>query len=195
VFVRLIWFRAPTSTWSVDGDVSVFDSIRRAFHNIVQSRTAASEFTQKIDQLQSGIRALPLEQARSAAEAALADSTRFHVEASLPDGTELSELAPDLRAFFERYARVASLGAFISELGHHTIRPSCVLNGYIAIGTHVEHTELAARPGDETIWVLAEDVPPEDAVEESFPSIYHYLLFVDQFTRAVDEEASQRQRD
>lgn len=166
----------------------MFESIRRAMQKLTERWATGGEFGQRMEQLRGEIRALPLEEARSAAEAALSDPTKFQrAEKHPPSSTDISELALELRSFFERYARVASRGACIAELDRQQIRASQILDGYITIGIHVEHTELAVKPGDETIWVLADDVPSEEAVEDDFPSIYHYLLFVDRFTSAVDE--------
>jgi hypothetical protein len=166
----------------------MIEKIRRALQKLAANWAADGEFLQKIEQLKGEIRELSLEEAKAAAEAALSNPARFdRVEAHTPSSANMSELAPELRSFFERYARVASQGAFIAELDSQQIRPSAILSGYIAIGIHVEHTELAIKPGEEGIWVLADDVPSEEALEDFFPSVYHYLLFVDRFTIATEE--------
>ena len=51
--------------------------------------------------------------------------------------------------------------------------------GYLGLGPSEEHTHLAVRAGDESIYVIADDVPPEQRIDRVFATVYHWILWLE----------------
>ena len=85
---------------------------------------------------------------------------------------------PALGEFFHVIQRVEVPGreecADISELQPVEWAPE-----HLYLGIDGEHTHLAVRAGDESIYVLTDAVPDEDRVESVFGSIYHWVLWLE----------------
>ena len=122
--------------------------------------------------------ALPDTEARAEAERVLATPRFLRVTRWQSPPLPRVELAPSLSEFFRVMQRVEVPDreecADIAELGPLEWAP-----GYLYLGTDGEHTHLAVRPGDESIYVLTDDVPEEDRVESVFSSIYHWVLWLE----------------
>jgi hypothetical protein len=131
-----------------------------------------------LEEIRKQISSLPLQDARATAEHALRDPVRFECAEEAWDGGEIElGLPPLVRQFFGQYLSVVSLSTS-AELCRDGIAPVAADSKYLRIGADGEHTHLAVLPGEETVYVLADDVPAEEQVEDTFPSIYHYLAFL-----------------
>ncbi|MBI3947264.1 MAG: hypothetical protein HY321_15165 [Armatimonadetes bacterium] len=140
--------------------------------------------------VESRVLGLTPEEARRQAEALLADPSRFECELGSP-GPEarslIAPLGPGLRSFLETRVRIRSAGAAVA-VGSAFVRRSRALPEFVTIGCPgPEHTELAARPGEETVYVLVDDVPPDDRQEETFPTIYHCILYEEGLREALEQ--------
>ena len=53
----------------------------------------------------------------------------------------------------------------------------------IWLGQDSEHTHLVAKPNEDTLYIVADDVPKAKQIEDQFPSIYHYIVFMNRRSR------------
>jgi len=122
------------------------------------------------------IKALPLAEAKAAAERLLADPTLFAVRKSPAGGdTDLSVLSPLLREFFSQFESVEAQRGDL-RLDRRALRPSRLDSRYITLGSDIE-TEIAAMPGRDAVYQLDGFEPPVFESEPS-PSIYHYIVMM-----------------
>jgi hypothetical protein len=138
----------------------------------------AERYAQALAAYEEELAALSAPDAHMAAERVLAKPRFIRVVrwGALP--TRRPEFAPALRAFFERIQRVeVPRGEQRADVAE--IEPLEWAPGYLRLGTDSEHTHLAIRPGDEAIYVLADDVPSADRVESVFATIYHWVLWLE----------------
>ena len=139
---------------------------------------AAELYVQAIGVYERELAALTAAEAQAAAEQVLAAprfirATPWH-DAPRPQ----TELAPTLREFFHRIRRVeGSNGDRYADIAE--LEPLEWAPGYLRLGTDVEHTHVAIRPGDESIYVLADDVPSDERVESVFATVYHWILWLE----------------
>jgi hypothetical protein len=126
------------------------------------------------------VRQIPLDEAVKQAELLLSDPARFQCSESplARDGAAASGLPRTARTFFERYDRVASLFSG-TELARDEIGPSTVAPGFTRVGNETEHTEVAVKTGEDTVYILADDVPTEIVIESTYPTLYHYIIAID----------------
>lgn len=138
----------------------------------------AERFAQALAACEQELAALSALDASASAERVLA-SPRFirAVSWSTPPAPR-QELAPALRSFFSRVRRVELPGGE-PHADAATIEPLGWAPGYLKLGTVDEHTHLAIRPGDESIYILADDVPGADRVESVFATVYHWVLWLE----------------
>jgi hypothetical protein len=138
----------------------------------------AERYSQALRAYEGELAALTPDEARAAAERLLAAprfirTTPWH-DAPPPH----TELAPVLREFFQhiRLVEVAEADrcADAAELPSLDWAP-----GYLWLGTAGEHTHVAIRPGDESIYILADDVPADERVESVFATVYHWILWLE----------------
>ena len=121
---------------------------------------------------------LPAPEARAAAERVLAAPRFLRVTRWQGPPLPHPALAPMLAAFFQVIQRVdvpdREECADAAE-----IRPLEWAPGYLYLGSDGEHTHLAVREGDESIYVLTDDVPDDDQVETVFSTVYHWVLWLE----------------
>ena len=140
---------------------------------------AAQRYVRAIGAYERELALLTPAEARAAAERVLA-APRFVRATPWHDSPPpRTELAPVLREFFHRIRRVevpeGERSVDIAELAPLEWAP-----GYLCLGTTgVEHTHLAIRPGDESIYVLADDVGSDECVESAFATVYHWILWLE----------------
>jgi hypothetical protein len=151
------------------------------------TRRGAAEYRRDAEKLEriasdsiseAALKALPL----------LADAALFRsVESSLADNGALQALAPELRKVLQRYELVESNAgshASISRsaIGLSDLNPGYLRIGSVAPGTDVEG-EIVVRPGEETIYELYPNEPP-DPTFGTYRSIYHWILATAEETRS-----------
>jgi hypothetical protein len=138
---------------------------------------AAEHHVQAIGAYERELATLSAAEARTAAERVLV-APRFVRATPWDDSPPHPELAPALREFFRRFRTVevaeGEQCADIAELAPLEWAP-----GYLRLGTDGEHTHLAVRPGDECIYVLADDVGHEERVDATFATVYHWILWLE----------------
>ncbi len=120
---------------------------------------------------------VPIAEARSIALELLRRPEWFNVEEpsssmSLPENTPSS-----VRDLFGQFSVISGkewdLRLVAREVGPSSIDPS-----RLHIGWHDAHTELCSGANGEALVVLANDVPPDEALEGEFASVYHAILKV-----------------
>ena len=139
----------------------------------------AERVSQALEAYERELAALTPDEARAAAERVLATSRFVRTTPWRDAPPPHTELAPVLREFFQRIRLVevpeAGPCADAAELPPLESAP-----GYLCLGnTGVEHTDLAIRPGDESIYILADDVPIAERVESVFATVYHWILWLE----------------
>ena len=139
---------------------------------------AVDRYLRALEAYERELAALPAADARAAAEQVLAAPRFLRVTRRQDPPALPPELAPTLREFFHVIQRVDVPGreeaADISD-----VRPVEWAPGYLYVGTDGEHTHLAVRAGDESVYVLTDDVPDDDRVESVFHTIYHWVLWLE----------------
>lgn len=123
------------------------------------------------------VKSIPLDEAKDRAEALFGQPCGFSRSAPT-DKTPIPSLSPGLQEFFASHGEITAEGGEVA-IGRQDIQPYGHDKSFIRLGQDGEHTHLAAKPGNDAVYVLADDVPKGKQVEDEFPSIYHYLLFVD----------------
>ena len=85
-------------------------------------------------------------------------------------------LGPLTAEFFDWFESVSAVYAD-EGLGREHVRPSEIYPDLICIGYALEHAEILTPPGSDTIYV--DDGSEEDRTDESYPSVYHCIVFLD----------------
>lgn len=130
------------------------------------------------ERLENEIAAMSLEGAKLEAERLLREPGAFQVVAAdSPAGTPVSSLPPLVQELFGRYESIVDVHS-AAELTRIDVGPSTLRSDLYRIGIHTEHSEVAVGSGSEEVYILADDVPEAEAVEETYQSVYHYLVGV-----------------
>lgn len=118
---------------------------------------------------------LSFPEAKEQAERILRHDNRFITHpAGAPAYDRRSMLGPTLQAFFHRYDEVVGRDEYIRRA---EIAPCPDNPAYLRIGQDGRGAQLVARPGEDRIIVLSgEDLLDDDEHEETYPSIYHWML-------------------
>ena len=121
---------------------------------------------------------LPIESARREALRLLAATALLEVAvASESPPPMVATLGPELRDFFARFRRVGTVnGAIFVDVA--SIEPCDWWPGWIEIGAFDGHVHLMVRPGEDTVFEVADDVDEHERVLGSYPSIHHWVLAV-----------------
>ena len=137
----------------------------------------AERFAHALAACEQDLAALSGADARAAAEKVLADPRFIRVVRWSAPPTLRGDLALALRTFLGSVQRVE--GGDEEVVDGREIERLEWAPGYLRLGTEDEHTHLAIRPGDEAIYVLADDVPVADRIESVFATVYHWVLWVE----------------
>jgi len=118
---------------------------------------------------------LPLEEARVLAWRVLDNPEWFQTElgdasASLPATTPAS-----VREFYSRYVRATGRFCDVQLVGAEC-GPSETRREMLLVGRDDAHIGLCARGTEDRIYLVADDVAPDEAIEGSVPSIYHAVV-------------------
>ena len=148
---------------------------------------AAERYVQALNAFEQEFATLTPSEARTAAERVLAAPRFVRVTPWQDAPPPNAELAPTLREFFQRIRLVeipeSERCADVSHLVPLEWAPE-----YLSLGsTGVEHTHLAIRPNDESIYILADDVPIDKRVESVFATVYHWLLWLERKEELLTE--------
>ena len=138
----------------------------------------AERYAQALDVYGRALADLPAAEARVAAERVLASPRFIRTLPWQGPPAPHPELAPALGEFFRRVQRVEVPGGD-QRADAAELEPFEWDAGYLRLGTDGEHTHLAVRPGDEAIYVLADDVPSAERVESVFVTVYHWVLWLE----------------
>jgi hypothetical protein len=140
-----------------------------------QSR-AAERYTNAILAFEAHVRTLPLAVARHDAAQALAATNLLDIRLAvggLP--ATAAALGPAYREFFASHGRVGSAdgSSFVDVLAIDVFDWA---PGFLVVGQDDEHRHVMARPGDDAVYLVADDVPVEEMIEAQFPSVHHWVL-------------------
>ena len=129
----------------------------------------------RIEEELAAVRALSLREAEVKALTLLLDGDKYRIVEKPAPTDALYSLGPALRQFFSRFERVTEIRGETS-LDRSEIGPSALRDGFIKVGTDMEHTEIVARPKEDLIYVIDGTEPEGSQLDEGFPTIYHYLV-------------------
>lgn len=143
------------------------------------SSRAAERYAAAISAYERELETLPAAAAREQAERVLTASP-FVRGVAWRDGPALlvGDLAPAQREFFRRLRRVEAVRNGAPYVDAEELAPFAGYPGYLCLGQDDEHAYLAVRPGDEALYVVADDEPPERAPSHRFPTLHHWVLWV-----------------
>ena len=149
----------------------VFDKVVHLIH-----RSASEKWKSEYVQAQQVVLKLSLEEAAKRSEYLMADPQRFVVEKARPDVVpRRTELAPELVALFSKYESIRTAsGEF--QVAWNLIGDSDFRPGFLRIGADYDHTEVAVKPGVETIYEIDGSGSSVEAETVSFPSIFHLII-------------------
>jgi hypothetical protein len=127
-------------------------------------------------------------QATSIAHDVLKNNSEFEIRSS-PASKHASELSPSIRNFFQDYPKVIlttdDVAISVGDVCRYAHDGQ-----FLLLGSDGEHTHLVARPNDDRVYVVADDVPKESQIEGEFPTIYHWIVWVNkrgELTQVADE--------
>jgi len=135
----------------------------------------SGELYRQVEEELAAVRTLPLREAEAKALALLLDGDKYRIVEKPAPTDALYSLGPALRKFFSRFERVKEIRGE-TPLDRGEIGPSTLREGFIKVGTDMEHTEIVARPKEDVIYVIDGTEPEGSQLEEGFPTIYHYLV-------------------
>ena len=142
-----------------------------------RNRDERKQDGEAFERMVEAVKSIPLADAKDRADALFSQSTGFSRSAPT-DTTPIPSLSPGLQEFFALYGEITAEGGEV-VISRQDIQPYEHDRAFIWLGRDGVHTQLTAKPGEDAVYVLADDVPKAQQVEDHFPSIYHYLLFVD----------------
>jgi hypothetical protein len=151
----------------------------KLFNTFLSGSKAQQKIQDKIDNFLADLKNLSVEEAKSKAEDILSNpiSAIEAIENSNRD-VNLDQLAPLVGNFFRRYQKVLS-EITGPQLGHEYIKAFELKQGFIKIGQDDEHTAIVIEPNKEMIYEFDEDSLGEERRPTTFPTIYHYIIYVD----------------
>jgi len=144
------------------------------------SHRRANLDTKRMEQAITEIKSLSFEEARETAYKLLADTSKFKcIRAST--GLQMQHrLSASLQEFFSAYESVKAI-AGEAQLSRSLIGSSEYLKGFMRIGTNLDFTEIAVHPNEDHIYEIdGSEVSEEDFKASQLPSIYHWVLVIDE---------------
>jgi hypothetical protein len=90
----------------------------------------------------------------------------------------VGDLASGQQEFFRRLRRVEAARHGEPYVDAEELAPYAGHPGYLRLGQDDEHAYLAVRPGDEALYVIADDEPLERAPSHRFPTLHHWVLWL-----------------
>jgi hypothetical protein len=129
----------------------------------------------QVEEQLAATRALLRREAQERALTLLLDAKLYRIVENPALADSLQSLGPELQKFFSRFEAVREIKGETS-LDRKQIGASTLREGFLKIGTDMEHTEIVARPNEDPIYVIDGTEPEDEQVEEGFPTIYHYIV-------------------
>jgi hypothetical protein len=151
--------------------MGLFDSMKR-FLQGRELRREVADFEREVNQLS-------VDEAKAQFEALVSDPGKYKVVESPPSPAQqamLATLPPSARDLFARYEALKERFGD-TRLSRSEIGPSQYSPELVRVGRGVASTELAIRPGAETLYRFDGSESSVDQMEQ-FSSIYHYLLLM-----------------
>lgn len=141
----------------------------------------------RFEPIRNTILALSVEEAKRQAVQILANPNRFRSERASPEersrhASALQQLAPEVRELVGGLSDAQPVNGDM-VLGLKYLCPAFSDPDLIRIGKDIE-AEVAVRPSDEQVLIIGPDGKSLESAE-SFPSIYHYILFNDALLQGV----------
>jgi hypothetical protein len=134
----------------------------------------SDELDQRIVKQLTEVRALSREEAEKRALRLLDSKVYRSVENPIREDS-LPWCGPALQKFFCRFEIVREVKGETS-LNRSQIRASTLREGFVRIGTDMDSTEIVALPNEDTVYVIDGSEPRDQPLEESFPTIYHFIV-------------------
>lgn len=145
-----------------------------AWGMVVSRRRGPDPSIAQLEEAERAIRALSLEEAQAEAELILAANEGFRASPSPEElSPRLQDLGPTLREFFGRFPEVETPPGSLS--GRDLALPEWA-PGYVHLGQLDEHVHLLARPGEDAVHEIADDLPFAEALLVSYPSLFHWIV-------------------
>ena len=143
------------------------------------TRRGAAELRREAEKLER-IASEPINDAALKALALLSDGALLRsIESSYRGDDSLELLAPELRRILLRYETIEVNTGSHATVTRTAIAPSALQPGFLRIGSVAAGTdvegEIVVRSGDETIYELYPNEPP-DPTFGTYRSIYHWIL-------------------
>lgn len=129
------------------------------------------------DALRTRIESMSIQEARGAAHEVLRDPAKFRttpvVDTCLPQGEQLPSAVRELFGLYSSIEVVAGEARLSQDL----ISASEFHPGWIRIGTDIDFTEIAVRPGDEGVYEFdGSESTQKDFDQACSSSVYHWIV-------------------
>jgi hypothetical protein len=129
------------------------------------------------DALRTRIESMSIQEARGAAHGVLRDPAKFRtvpvVDTWLPQGEQLPSAVRELFGLYSSIEVVAGEARLSQDL----ISASEFHPGWIRIGTDIDFTEIAVRPGDEGVYEFdGSESTQKDFDQACSSSVYHWIV-------------------
>jgi len=134
----------------------------------------SGELYEQIEAEMRAVRSLSRREAEEKALGLLTNGKHYRIVENPVSKDSLPALGPELQKFFSRFEEASEIRGE-TNLNRNAIGPSSLREGFLKIGTDIEHTEIVVRPHEDGIYIIDGTEPEDQAVEESFETIYHYL--------------------
>ena len=118
---------------------------------------------------------LSLDEAREVAQRVLENPEWFHTVLGNGSAALPADAPVTAREFYGRY--VSATGRYCDlQLVAADCAPSAVRSDLLRVGRDDAHVELCTRGWDDRVFLVANDVGPEEAIEGSVPTLYHAVV-------------------
>jgi hypothetical protein len=118
---------------------------------------------------------LTVDEARRQCFGLLADESRFRVVPAESGWTAPWALPASVAEVLGTFEEVAAVETPL-KIGRAETGPCEINSTYLRVGRETDHTVVVVREGHEGCWILADDVPAADQIEESFPTLFHLVV-------------------
>ena len=154
---------------------------------------AAGRYAAAIGAYERELVHVPLDEARGRAEAVLAAALHVRVTPADPvAAAQLGELAPVQQSVFSRARRIQALNGE-PYVDAAEVRPYEWDGGLVQLGVDSEHAYIVTRPGAEPVYVVDETEALNLEQAQRFPSLHHWILWLNRSGELFRERSSGRE--
>lgn len=148
------------------------------FLKLLRVNKGTQKFVGELESAKNNIFSMTIEEAKLKAEKLLEDVNKFTCSPGKMITEELFCILP--QTVNDLFAKCADLKAVAGEahLSVEDIGPSKYHHGFIRIGTDSDFVELVVEANKDPVYEVDGTESLEDLQENSFPSVYHWVLFV-----------------